>query len=244
MRYAIISDIHGNLPALEQVLAALADERIDQYLCLGDIVGYGASPNECCQLVQQTAAICIRGNHDEAIVRSGKEDWFNAEARACLLWTRQQLTEENRHWLASLEPIAQVGEITLCHGSVPDPDYYTTTAQGALHSFAAMSTSLAFFGHTHYAEWFKYRSDWDLPAQHSHPEGGICQLEQDFQYLINPGAVGQPRDDNPQASFAVYDDEQQQVTIHRLDYDIPAAQQKMFAAGLPPSMALRLALGI
>ncbi len=244
MRYGIISDIHGNLPALQQVLTALAPERIDQYLCLGDIVGYGASPNECCQTIRELEALCIRGNHDEAAVRPGKEDWFNPEARACLLWTRQQLTQENSQWVASLEPTAQVKGITLCHGSVPDPDYYTITPYDANYSFQALSTSLAFFGHTHYAEWFRYSGGDELPSRHPHPEGGTCEMEAGYQYLINPGAVGQPRDGNRQASFAIYDDQQQQVVVHRIEYDIRAAQQKMFAAGLPPSMAWRLSSGI
>lgn len=244
MRYAIISDIHGNLSALEEVLRALADTHIDRYLCLGDVVGYGASPNECCQMVRETNALCIRGNHDEAIVRPGKEDWFNREARACLIWTRQQLSEENRRWLGSLPPTAQVGGITVCHGSVPDPDLYTTTPQSATYSFQAMSTPLAFFGHTHYAEWFRYGGGSQLPLQHCQPHGGVCALEEGFQYLINPGAVGQPRDGNNQASYAIYDDEQREVVIYRLDYDIRAAEEKMFGAGLPPSMALRLSVGI
>lgn len=244
MRYAIISDIHGNLPAFEQVLTALAQECIDQYLCLGDIVGYGASPNECCERVRQSGAMSIRGNHDEAIVRPGKEDWFNPEGRVCLLWTREQLTLQNCQWLASLDSTAQADGIFLCHGSIPDPDYYTITPQQATYSFQAMTMSLAFFGHTHYAEWFAYDGGEQLPSQHSHPEGGICPLEEGCQYLINPGAVGQPRDGNPQASFAIYDDDRREVTIRRIDYDVDAAQQKMFAAGLPQSMAFRLSLGI
>ncbi len=244
MRYAIISDIHGNLPALQRVLVALDEEDVDCYLCLGDVVGYGASPNECCQRVRQSDAICVRGNHDAAVVQPRKEDWFNPEARACLLWTRQQLTPQNRQWLASLNSTAQIDDVLLCHGSIPDPDYYITTPQGAVFSFEAMATSLAFFGHTHYAEWYAYDGTEQLPSQHSHPDGGICRLEEGYQYLINPGAVGQPRDGNPQASFAVYDDERREVAIRRIDYDIPAAQQKMFAAGLPQSMALRLSLGI
>lgn len=243
MRYAIISDIHGNLPALEEVLHALADERIDEYLCLGDVVGYGASPNECCQMVRGTAAACIRGNHDEVVLRPGTEDWFNAEARTCLLWTRRQLSAEHREWLASLQPTTQVDQITLCHGSVSEPDFYTTTPQGAMYNFQAMSTPLAFFGHTHCAAWFGYDGGPRLPSQHACPQGGLCALQEGYQYLLNPGAVGQPRDGNRQASYAIYDDERQEVVIHRVDYDIQAAQEKMSAADLPPSMALRLSLG-
>ena len=244
MRYAIISDVHANLSALEQVIGLVEDHHVDQCLCLGDIIGYGASPNECCHLVQELSTVCIRGNHDEGVVSSAKDEWFNPEARACLMWTRQQLTEHNRRWLGSLGPTAQVDDIVLCHGSIPDPDYYTVTAQDASYSLQATSASLAFFGHTHYAECFTYESGEAMPVQHQHPQGGTCPIKKGVQYLINPGSVGQPRDGNNQASFAIYDDHQQEVVMYRTPYDIEVAQQKILAAGLPPSMAGRLSLGI
>lgn len=244
MRYAVISDIHGNLPAWEGVREALAGADIDAYLCLGDIVDYGPWPNECCRVIRELGAICVRGNHDEAIVHPELEEWFNPEARACLRWTRAQLTEENRDFLASLEPIRQLDELTLCHGSIPDPNYYITSSDGALPSLQAMDGSLAFFGHTHYAEWYGQQEDGTLPQQHSCPAGCVCSLEAGGKYLINPGAVGQPRDGNPQAAFAIYDQQAEQVELRRVDYDITAAQQQMRAAGLPPSMSLRLSHGV
>jgi len=244
VRYAIISDVHGNLPALEQVIGLLEDRDVGQYLCLGDVVGYGASPNECCQLIQQIEAVCIRGNHDEGAVSPAKEQWFNPEARACLIWTRQQLTEDNRRWLKSLEPTTQVDDMVLCHGSIPDPDHYTITARDASYSFQATSAPLIFFGHTHYAEWFTYQSGEAMPVQHQHPEGGTCAINEQARYLINPGSVGQPRDRNNQASFAIYDDQQPEVAVYRTPYDIQAAQQMIFDADLPAIMAWRLSWGI
>ncbi len=244
MRYGIISDIHSNLPALERVLAALAEAAIDTYLCLGDIVGYSAWPNECCELVQDIGAICIRGNHDEAILHPALEDWFNADARACLVWTRAQLREANRDFLAALEPSRALDDMIICHGSIPDPSHYITSPHGALPSFQAMPGRLAFFAHTHYAEWFVQADAVELPEQHSSPGGGTCVLKPGHKYLINPGAVGQPRDDNPQAAFAIYDEPAGRVELHRVDYDIAAAQRQMAAAGLPLSMSLRLSLGV
>ncbi len=244
MRYGLISDIHGNLPALEQVLAALAEVEIDTYLCLGDIVGYGASPNECCEIIQDIGAICIRGNHEQAVLEPDMQDWFNPEARACLIWTRQQLSKTNTDFLAGLAPSAELSDVILCHGSIPDPDFYIISPPDAAPSLQAMSGPLAFFGHTHCAEWFVQEDDGGVPEQHSHPAGGACSVDTECKYLINPGAVGQPRDGNHQAAFAIYDTEARQVQLLRIDYDIAAAQEQMVAAGLPLGMIQRLSLGI
>ncbi len=244
MRYAIISDIHSNLPALQRVLAELVEADIDRYLCLGDIVGYGAQPNECCQVVQELDVICICGNHEQGVLQPDFEQWFNAAARACLVWTRAQLTAENRTFLECLEETARIGNITICHGSIPDPNFYITAAQEALPSLQAMVGTVGFFGHTHSAEYFVQRKAGELPEHWPSPAGGTCSVEVGCKYLINPGAVGQPRDGNPQAAYAIYDEESGQIELCRVDYDIAAAQQKMIDAGLPASMSLRLSQGI
>jgi len=250
LRYGIISDIHANLPALERALEELDRLVVDTFLCLGDIVGYGAWPNECCDIVRELDCICVRGNHDEAAIRPGKEQWFTSGARACILWTREILSQENADFLRALEPLREVVSdelplgITLCHGSVPDQDFYTTTAADAVYSFQAANTPLIFFGHTHYAEWFALGADVVLPMHQPLPEGGSCKLKPNVAYLINPGAVGQPRDGNPQASFAVYDTEAALVEICRFDYDIQRTQEQMHEVGLPEPMAMRLSLGI
>ncbi len=244
MRYAIISDIHGNLPALQHVLEQLAEANIDRYLCLGDIVGYGAQPNECCEAVQNLHAICIRGNHEQGVLQPELEQWFNAAARACLVWTREQLTEQNRAFLETLAESVQVDDVTICHGSIPDPNFYITSPQGALPSLQAMAGTVGFFGHTHSAEYFVQREEGELPEHYPSSAGGICLVETGCKYLINPGAVGQPRDGNPQAAYAIYDEESGQIELHRVDYDIAAAQQQMIDAGLPSSMSLRLSQGL
>ncbi len=244
MRYAIISDIHSNLAALQETLQVARDQAVDEYLFLGDIVGYGASPNECCELVRTLPGAAICGNHDVAAIQPGREIWFTPAARACILWTREVLTPENLAFLESLSPRAEVAGAMLCHGSLPDPDFYTTTPEEALLSFRMMEGPLAFFGHTHFAEWYEYGPGLLVPEESACPQGGVCTLRAEFQYLINPGAVGQPRDGNHQASFAIWDTEVEMIAILRLDYDIAAAQRRMYAVGLPENMALRLALGI
>jgi predicted phosphodiesterase len=245
MRYGIISDIHANLPALETVLHHLEGLRIDAYCCLGDVVGYGSSPNECCDLVTRLGAVVLRGNHDEAAITPGKEMWFTNAARVCILWTRRVLTDDSRAFLMSLDPLHVLDAATLCHGSVPDPDFYTTTPREALLSFAVMRTPLCFLGHTHYSEWFRYDSLVDtMPEEFMRPDGGVLHLEVGPKYLINPGSVGQPRDGNSQAAFAVFDTDAAVVEFHRVSYNVSGAQEGILAAGLPESMAARLAEGI
>lgn len=245
MRYAVLSDIHSNLVALQAVLAVLADEGVDHYLCLGDIVGYGARPNQCCDMIRELGATCVRGNHDEAAVNPEKAEWFTAPARACILWTRQQLREDNLRFLQQLPARRIIDDaFTICHGSVPDPDHYTVTPVDALLSFREMTTPLTFFGHTHYAEWFVDSGDGQLPIEHPPSTGGSLQLRPDRRYLVNPGAVGQPRDGNELASFAVYDSEAAEIVIHRVAYDIAKAAKQMEDAGLPEAMYARLWLGV
>lgn len=244
MTYAILSDIHSNLPALTRVLEECERLDVDSFLITGDLVGYGAQPNECCDVIRDLNAIVIRGNHDEAAIRPGKEEWFTSAARACIIWTREVLTSENVAFLEELRPAHQLEGAHLCHGSLPDPDMYTTTALEALSTLQVMEEPICFLGHTHYAEWYTYRSDGHPPSQHPRPEGGELQLAADRQYVINAGSIGQPRDGNSQASFAIWDKDAALLTIHRLSYDIQAAQQSILDAGLPPNMAERLRYGI
>ncbi|MCX7600266.1 MAG: metallophosphatase family protein [Armatimonadetes bacterium] len=245
MRYALLSDIHSNIHALEAVLEALTSEHIDVYVCLGDVVGYGAYPNECCQVVASLGGITVRGNHDEAAVYPGREIWFTNAASQCIIWTREQLAAENRDFLASLEPLRIENFSTLCHGSVPDPDFYTTTPREAMLSFRHMTTPIAFFGHTHVASWFEYVPDSkDLPQLFLAGEDSVVQLEEGKTYLINPGAVGQPRDGMSAAAFAIYDTTAGAVSYRRVPYNVSAAQQGIIAAGLPEFLAARLAVGV
>lgn len=244
MIYAVISDVHSNLPALERAVATATARAAEQFLCLGDVVGYGASPNECCALLRSLPGLCIRGNHDAAAVEPGRELWFTPAARQCIMWTRGVLTPESREFLAGLPPAAEVPGAELCHGSVPDPDLYTLTPEQATDSFEALAGQLAFFGHTHLAGWFEEKEPGRAPRAEFTPEGALLRLSEDRRYLINPGAVGQPRDGNPQASLALWDTEARTVEIVRFAYDLGEAQAKMRRVHLPESMASRLSLGV
>jgi len=244
MKHAIISDIHANLPALQRVLEDAARVPIGHFIVCGDIVGYGAQPNECCSLVRELNAVIVRGNHDEAAVRPSKEEWFTASARACIQWTREVLTDDNLEFLGELRASQQLPGTHVCHGSLPDPDLYTTTPLEAMLSLKVMEEQCCFLGHTHTAEWYTYRNDDRPPSQHPRPEGGEFELVEGRTYVINPGAVGQPRDGNSQASYAIWDDEARRIEIRRISYDVAEAQRLILEAGLPTSMAERLRYGI
>lgn len=245
MRWAVLSDIHSNVVALEAVLTDLEGAGIDRYLCLGDIVGYGARPNQCCDIIRELDAISICGNHDEAAVDLSRAEWFTAPARACIAWTAQQLRPDNLEFLRELPPLRVIEDrITICHGSIPDPGLYTVSPLDALLSLEMMETKIAFFGHTHYSEWFVSSDDGQLPAEHPSPAGGELHTDNGRLYLVNPGAVGQPRDGNELAGYAIYDDEAGTVTLRRVAYDIARTARQMEDAGLPEAMYARLWLGV
>ncbi len=244
MRYAILSDIHGNLTALEAVLRHMERQDVGQVICLGDTVGYGPRPNECCGLLRSLSAYIVRGNHDVAAVRPGAEQWFTPAARACILWTRDRLTQDNKEFLAALEDTATAADAHLCHGSLFDPDYYTTTVYDAAASIRQMTLPVCLLGHTHYAEWY-VASDRDaLPEQTSTPRGGELVLAPGAFHLVNPGSVGQPRDGNSQASYAIWDTDARRIVVHRVSYNVSATQKQMEEAGLPRSMSERLMIGV
>jgi len=244
VRYGIISDIHSNLTALERVLEFLKRSKVDRYLCLGDIVGYGARPNECCQLVRELDVVAVRGNHDEAMWYPAKDKWFIPAARSCIAWTREVLTSDNRDFLATLPRVVSVDNIEICHGSLTDPDAYIDHPLIAAASIAIMRYQICFFGHTHCAEWFVQHEAGGLPARYDASGGSSFAIETNCKYMVNPGAVGQPRDHNSQASCAIYDTKQQVIRIERIEYDVEMAQRQIIEAGLPEQMASRLVLGV
>lgn len=245
MRWAVLSDIHSNVVALEAVLRDLEGASIDRYLCLGDIVGYGARPNQCCDIIRELDAISICGNHDEAAVDLSRAEWFTAPARACIAWTAEQLRPDCLRYLRDLPALRVIEDrITICHGSIPDPGLYTVSPVDALLSLEAMETTITFFGHTHYSEWFVSSDDGQLPAEHPSPTGGELRTDNGRLYLINPGAVGQPRDGNELAAYAVYDDQTGEVMLRRVAYDIARTAKQMREAGLPEAMYARLWLGV
>lgn len=246
MKYLIISDLHSNLEALSAVFAQVKRKKFDRVLVLGDLVGYGASPNQVVDMVRRTRqAIVIRGNHDK--VASGLESGenFNRAAMQSALWTRKKLTSENKAFLTRLPqgPVMVDNEIIVSHGTPIDEDAYIFSDYDAYEVFQVMDFKLCFFGHTHLPVIYAV-SNQRLYTFRPNGERVKIELVSGFKYLINPGSVGQPRDKNPQASFAFYDSDNRTVTFKRVEYSIPKTQDKILKAGLPQSLANRLAFGV
>jgi diadenosine tetraphosphatase ApaH/serine/threonine PP2A family protein phosphatase len=242
MRYALISDIHANLEALEAVLAALQDEGADQILCLGDVIGYGPNPNECVKLIQQHAAVCLIGNHDEASLGRVDLDLFNYMARQAIEWTTEQLTEESKEFLKSLHYTRGYGDFMIVHASPDEPTRwnYILNLEDAAQGFEAFTEQICFIGHSHTPWVIPLPPDGRMRVSHDYP----LTVKENFRYLINIGSVGQPRDRNPDAAFGILDTEPLQYTLKRVPYDVATTQKKIRATGaLPAFLADRLATG-
>ena len=240
MRLAIISDIHANLPALEAVLEDAHSARPDQLWCLGDVVGYGAQPDECASLVAERCDLCLVGNHDLVVTGALSVDDFNDDARDAALWTREVLSVEHRDWLASLQPAAVRQSVALFHGSARDPVWeYVLTEESAQATFEISSASLVLVGHSHVA--LALTLDDDFVA------GGLAPAETEVQlegrWLLNPGSVGQPRDGDPRAAWLLLDLERRFAFFRRVEYPVEKTQSELRERGLPPSLAARLARG-
>ena len=242
MIYGLLSDIHANLEACEAVLAELSG--VDAYLCLGDIVGYGPDPGACLERVRRLPSLtCVVGNHDLAASDHYDLNWFNPQARAAIEWTARQLTSEQKSYLVALPLTAQIGNAVLVHGSLPDHMEYLASAEEAIACFEATQQPICFIGHTHLAECFVRRGLLPSCEQISLAVGGEVAMETGLRYIVNAGAVGQPRDGNPAASYGVWDTEAGLIEVRRVGYDIAAVQKKMRRADLPPSLAKRLSRG-
>lgn len=245
MRALVISDVHSNLPALRAVFRATRRKRIDLLICLGDLVGYGAQPNQVLEEIQRHRARkrIVRGNHDRIATGASGPEGFNLPARQAALWTRNRLTPANRKFLAAVPvgPVEAAGVI-LCHGSILDEDEYLFSAVAAAPSLDAMDRDLGLFGHTHLPSLFR-RSPTGEVTGNLVTSSGQVRLDRESRYLINPGSVGQPRDRDPRAAYALLDLERRTVTFRRIEYDIAAAQKAIRNAGLPDILADRLAAG-
>ena len=250
MRILLLSDIHANLEALEACL--LAAPPYDFVANLGDVVGYGASPNEVADRARALGTIFVRGNHDKAATGLLELDDFNPLAAAAAIWTRDQLTPEHHEWLRALPqgPISLDGfpDVHLVHGSPADEDTYVVSLGDALVPLLAENTPLTFFGHTHLQGGFfangnsadGFRPEYRTVGQ---SESVALQLKPATRYMINPGSVGQPRDGDWRAAFALFDTEARVIHFHRTPYNLKSAQDRIFEANLPPRLATRLAAG-
>ena len=250
VRVLLLSDIHSNLEALEACLAAAP--AYDLAVNLGDVVGYGASPNEVIERSRRLGKVFVRGNHDKAVCGLIDVKDFNPVAALASSWTRDQLTWENLEWLRSLpQGPLQVEGLTsaqFVHGSPVDEDGYVVTVSDAVEPLMAAPTMVTFFGHTHLQGSFVLNGD---HVDSIHPayrtvgriESSEFPLKNNLPYLINPGSVGQPRDGDWRAGFALFDSEARIVAFYRVPYNLKGAQDRILAADLPPRLATRLAAG-
>jgi predicted phosphodiesterase len=245
MRYLVLTDIHANLEALEACLAD-AQRRYDQTLVLGDLVGYGGDPNAVVELVQSLEPIAIvRGNHDKVACGLEQAEGFNAVAKSAAKWTLEVLKPEHRDWLCALPegPIDVDEVVQICHGSPFDEDAYIFDETDAIRALKCSNRQLCLFGHTHYPVTFELSNDsFDSVGSASAPQMQV-QMRDGCKYLINPGSVGQPRDGDPRAAYAIVDTKVRLVELYRTRYAVEDAQNKVVKAGLPDVLAQRLAVG-
>lgn len=268
-KYAILSDIHANTEALTAVLDKCRELNVDKYVCLGDIVGYNAEPRECLKMVRDLDPVAVvKGNHDEYASRSDdRMDGFNPHAQQAVLWTKNQLDEEERAFLAGL-PLRRTipgTNITAVHATLDSPDTwgYIFDSHHAANNFTYQFTQLCFCGHSHVPlafckrpitsmiekpideiiEWAYNSDDGMFPQDPTIEDAVSIELKTGYKYLLNVGSIGQPRNHDPRASFTVYDMVEKMVTRYRIPYDIESTQAKILNAGLPERLAIRLSNG-
>ena len=250
MRVLVISDIHANLEALEACMAAFP--AYDRIANLGDVVGYGASPNDVVERSRELGGLLVRGNHDRAASGLSDVNDFNPVAGYAAMWTRNELTAENRRWVAQL-PVGPVREVSILgvifsHGSPLDEDEYILSEGVARNSLERSPENLTFFGHTHVQGAVALRNGavQVIRPAYTDRKGATnfrLELQEKVRYLLNPGSVGQPRDMDWRAGFALYDSEESAITFYRIPYDVESAQHRIVGAGLPEKLATRLKEG-
>jgi diadenosine tetraphosphatase ApaH/serine/threonine PP2A family protein phosphatase len=239
-RLAVFSDIHGNLHALQAVLSVIDALGIDSMACLGDVVGYGAFPNECCDLLRERRVPTLAGNHDHATLEKTDVRFFNDIAKAAIQWTRERLTVENAQWLENLPHTLIQGDCLFVHATPQAPERwgYVLTFGDARQCFSCFSQRFCFIGHSHQPALVELQEDKLIC-----PEGNLVEIRPDQRYLVNVGSVGQPRDHNADACFVTLDLNESMLQFHRVPYDIEAAQFAIRQAGLPDELADRLSHG-
>jgi len=241
MRYGIFSDIHGNLEAFSVVLDAFSQEKIDSYLCVGDIVGYGADPRECIKKFQELSCISVIGNHDAAAVGLMDIEYFNPAAKLAVVWTQQRLTKEDKQFLTSLKYTYQNDELTLVHGTLNNPEMfdYLLNITLANQTFNLMKRPVCFVGHSHVPGIFVQEHN-----KINHLDELQVEISKNKKYIVNVGSVGQPRDGDNRAAYCIYDTDSHLIEIKRIEYNIKEAQQKIAQTGLPLFLARRLSDGV
>jgi predicted phosphodiesterase len=233
MTYAIISDIHANLEALQRTLEIIEERAVDEIICLGDVVGYGASPNECIDLVRKNCAAIVLGNHDSAAIDLSVADDFHASAKKAIVWTANQLTGVNKEFLSSLPLVVKKEEILFVHASPKSPELwdYIIDSKEVKVALSFIQERICFFGHTHIPGIF---------SKHG-KEKSVSSLD---QYIVNVGSVGQPRDRNPMLAFGIFNTASWSYELIRSAYSFQLAAEKIYRAGLPEELGFRLMYGM
>jgi len=240
MKYVIFGDIHGNLEALEVIMEKMATEKAEKYICIGDLVGYGANPGECIERVRELDPIIVAGNHDYAAAGLLNIDFFNTYAYRVIEWTKQHLSKEQREFLGQLKLIEKINNLTIVHATPHYPEMfeYMENNYDVLLAFNDLKTPICFIGHSH------------IPISFSLTRGIVsfstepyAQINTSSKMIINIGSVGQPRDENPEAAYTVYDTDEGMVWIKRVEYDIQKAADKILKAKLPEILAERIKYG-
>jgi len=249
MRYAIFGDVHGNLEALSTFFDLIDGDGIIP-VCLGDIAGYGACPNECLQMIREREISTVIGNHDYAVLDHNEANLFNDLAREAIEWHSEVIFSRYKSYLYSLPWVTVINDnfsITHSDFTTPKKWIYVQTQNTAYHSFAGLDTHIGFFGHTHIPSVFtlNYTDDKKLyiKCEAVHGNQHVIQIDEEKSYLINPGSLGQPRDRDPRSSFMIFDEEEMTVTSCRFQYDHHAAAERIVQAGLPEIFAQRLLEG-
>jgi predicted phosphodiesterase len=250
VRYLILSDIHANLEALDAVLHHVRRKHFDQVLFLGDAVGYGASPNQVTSWLRSLGAevSSVRGNHDRVCAGLDSGEYFNRYARQASAWTLERLEGRNLEWLRALAegPAGVSPQVAICHGSTVDEDTYIFSSYDAQVAFGAVPHPVIFFGHTHVPSMFVLRTGAEGASLRARLLSGrkvVVDLEENERYLINPGSVGQPRDRDPRAAYAIYDSRARRLHLYRVLYRVETARRRIIQAGLPSVLGDRLLYG-
>lgn len=244
MRYAILADIHANLAAFTAVLRDIENRgTVDGYWCLGDLINYGPEPVKCIELLRRLPHVAVAGNHDRAAAGQIPLTFFNPDAAAAMLWTKAQLNAEALGFLKALPDVNVQYDFTLVHGSPRDPVWeYLVSRSQAKENFACIKTRHCLVGHTH--EPLAFRLEEDSRISCIHYSETLAQVAGGRPLILNPGSVGQPRDGDPRASYAVYDDESRAIRLYRIAYDIGTTQHKMVKENLPMRLVMRLEKGL
>ena len=254
MKYAIMSDMHGNLEASNTVVDDISKRNVDKIICLGDIVGYGANPNECVELMKKNDVLCVKGNHDAVVTGELSLDDFSPLAQVALRWTQNELTEENKSFLKESNLVEQVQNLVFCHGSLEkyenvnyvfdEEDIATLLYVGA----EMPKWDICFIGHTHAPMIAKVKDKENIDLKEDISYLKVADLEfnlelKDYKHIVNVGSVGQPRDRNWRSCYFTYDSKNQKLEYFRVKYELSKAQRKIVDAGLPTKLAKRLEFG-